>query len=90
MFWQILAPQENIVSRDACADDDKKPHVQPKAPRSAFMCFTDEKRKEIMEQNPNQMPKSSEVLNIVAKQWRKLSPRERAYWDEAARNDKVR
>jgi len=30
------------------------------------------------------------ILKIVAEEWRKLSDRERAHWDEEARNDKVR
>ena len=30
------------------------------------------------------------MLNIVANEWKSLSDRDRAHWDEEARNDKVR
>ena len=30
------------------------------------------------------------VLKVLAQEWRELSDRDRAYWDEEARNDKVR
>jgi hypothetical protein len=52
------------------------------------MCFTDARKKEILSRE--NAPKSNEVLKIVAEEWKQLSDRERAYWDEEARNDKVR
>lgn len=33
---------------------------------------------------------TKDVLKIVAEEWRNLSDRDRAFWDEEARNDKVR
>lgn len=53
------------------------------------MCFTDAK-KEMLLQEQNVQEEEVDVLDLVAKAWRTLSPRERAYWDEEARNDKVR
>lgn len=32
---------------------------------------------------------NDDLLKLVAKEWRKISARDRAYWDEEARNDKV-
>jgi hypothetical protein len=62
--------------------------VQPKACRSAFMCFTDAKKKEILaEKNVHE---NEDILKIVARAWRGLTSKERAYWDEEARNDKLR
>lgn len=60
----------------------------PKAPRSAFICFSDSIKKEITERRDKL--KTKDILKLVADDWKKLSPRERAYWDEEARNDKVR
>ena len=60
----------------------------PKTPRSAFMCFTDAKKREIL--GSNVVKQNAEILKIVAVEWRKLSARDRAYWDEEARNDKLR
>jgi hypothetical protein len=68
--------------------DDNTSQVVPKPPRSAFMCFTDAKRREILSET--NIKDNADVLKIVAKEWRKLSDRDRAYWDEEARNDKVR
>ncbi|CAB9513755.1 Nuclear autoantigen Sp-100 (Fragment) [Seminavis robusta] len=61
----------------------------PTAPRSAFMCFTDCKKLEIMKAN-GIVEESDELLKLVASEWRSLSTNDRAYWDEVARNDKVR
>ena len=33
---------------------------------------------------------NKEILKIVATAWKELSEKDRAYWDEEARNDKVR
>jgi len=52
------------------------------------MCFTDAKKREIL--GSNIVTEDKEVLKIVAVEWRQLSDRDRAYWDEEARNDKVR
>jgi hypothetical protein len=61
----------------------------PKPPRSAFMCFSDAKRKEIAEQEGEQKA-NSEMIQLVADAWKALSAQERAFWDEEARNDKLR
>lgn len=63
--------------------------IPPKPPRSAFMCFADAKKKEILVLN-NKVQKEEDVLKIVAVAWRNLDESSRAYWDEEARNDKVR
>jgi hypothetical protein len=52
------------------------------------MCFTDARKKELPDQNG--LKSKRDTLKLVANQWRDLSPRERAFWDEEARNDKVR
>eukprot|EP00977_Amphora_coffeiformis_P011172 scaffold2671_cov167-Amphora_coffeaeformis.AAC.10 len=78
MMWDNLASQEH--------DSQQEP---PKPPRSAFMCFTDAKKKELLERDGLPQNKK-EVLNLVASEWRKLSDGDRAFWDEEARNDKVR
>jgi hypothetical protein len=62
--------------------------VQPKACRSAFMCFTDAKKKELLaEKNVHE---KENILKIVARAWRALTSGERADWDEASRQDKER
>ena len=66
----------------------KKQESPPKPPRSAFICFSDSKKKEILERSDRLNTK--DLLKLVAEDWRGLSPNERAFWDEEARNDKVR
>jgi hypothetical protein len=53
------------------------------------MCFTDSKKLEIMSRH-GVTDESDELLKLVAKEWRKLSSTDRCYWDEVARDDKVR
>lgn len=57
------------------------------APRSAFMCFADYQKTPL---DATQQPQKANVLKQRAVEWKKLSDRERAHWDEVARNDKVR
>lgn len=64
--------------------------AQPKAPRSAFMCFSDANEKDILRTAGNPNAKKKELIKLVAEAWRLLSDRERADWDEVAREDKLR
>jgi HMG (high mobility group) box len=52
------------------------------------MCFKDAKMKEIL--TGQKIGNAENVLKNVAGAWNQLDERERAYWDEEARNDKVR
>ena len=81
--------QEN-VSPKTLSNEDRKTQVQPRAPRSAFICFADARKKEIINANGSFPTGTKDVLNLVAKQWRALSQRERGFWDEEAREDKLR
>lgn len=80
---KILLSQENF-SPSLTSDDDRK----LKAPRTAFKCFSDAKQSEIMEQNPS--CELNTILTITAQQWNQLSAKERSFWNEESRNDKVR
>lgn len=84
---QIISSQENASPNRGGAPEPQL--VPPQPPRSAFMCFTDAKKKELLGSFNNPKDKE-EILNTVATEWRLLSDRDRAYWDEVARNDKVR
>lgn len=58
----------------------------PMPPRSAFMCFSDDKRKEFEGQGTSK----KQMIGRVAEAWKSLSERERAVWDEAEREDRIR
>lgn len=79
----------NYASAKAANDDlsDEACISPPKPARSSFMCFSDAKQKEFAS-DPSINKK--EVIQLVAEAWRALSSKERAYWDEEARNDKMR
>lgn len=83
-----LSPKKENIVLDHVHNSDGIKQEQPKTPRSAFMCFTDAKKKELYEKDSSQS--KGNILKLVAKQWRELSASERAYWDEESRNDKVR
>lgn len=97
VILKIFSSQENVLldsvygdrdgDRDAKNEQDQPCPPQP--PRSAFMCFTDITKKEILDANSVE-ESDADILKIVAAKWRELSDRDRAYWDEEARNDKVR
>ena len=53
------------------------------------MCFTDAKKKELLERN-GLPPKKADVLALAASEYQKLSDKERAFWDEEEREDKRR
>lgn len=70
----------NDLSDEACV-------APPKPARSSFMCFSDAKQKELASDSATN---KKEVIKLVAEAWRALSNKERACWDEEARNDKMR
>ena len=63
--------------------------TQLKLPRSAFICFTDSKKREVAKKNETSKTKN-DTLDTFAQAWKQLSRAERACWDEAARKDAVR
>lgn len=63
------------------------PEGPPKPPRTAFMCFSDAKSKDISAKSD---VRKKDIIKRVAEEWRALSNRERADWDEIARDDKLR
>lgn len=81
--------KDNLSAGDGGEEEQVTKQKPPQPPRSAFMCFTDAKKVVLLGRN-NLPQKKKELLKIVATEWRKLSARERAFWDEEARNDKVR
>lgn len=83
---QQVRPQPEPV---AAPDKDQVQQKQPKGPRSAFMCFVDNKREELIANLPAKQ-KEKQILSVVSRAWRDLSDKERAYWEEQAREDKVR
>ena len=62
----------------------------PKNCRSAFMCFTDAKKKELMKEKGISFDNDNLLRDVFAKAYKELSEKEKAFWDEEARNDKVR
>ena len=84
---QVFASQDNVSVSDRLVLSTEE-NGPPKPPRSAFMCFTDAKKKELL--IVNSAAKKKDILKTVAVEWSKLSDRDRAFWDEEARNDKVR
>jgi hypothetical protein len=70
---QILGSQENVTSAEAApASGGKVKESPPKPPRSAFMCYTDCKKKEIMALH-GVLEENDSILKLVAREWRKLS-----------------
>jgi HMG (high mobility group) box len=87
-------PPDNLVkdAREHSSQQTEKSQDQqkpPKLPRSAFMCFKDSKEKETMAKQSNQDSEKN-ILEVFSREWRKLSAKERAYWEEQAREDKLR
>jgi hypothetical protein len=70
-------------------EQSQEQQKHPTLPRSAFMCFKDNKKREIMAKQSN-TESEKKILQIFAREWRKLSDKERAYWEEQAREDKLR
>ena len=86
-FAQVFASQDNVSAsaRDETSIENAGP---PKPPRSAFMCFADAKKKDLMISYAD--AQTGEILQMVAVEWNKLTSRDIAFWEEEARNDKVR
>lgn len=72
-------------------DGSEKPPEpkQPRNPRSAFICFADAKKQEFDRDFGSAKSKTA-LLKIASEEWRKLSSKERGFWEEQARSDKLR
>jgi HMG (high mobility group) box len=57
---------------------------RPHRARSSFVCFAHSKKDDF----PS--AKEEQLLQLVAPAWNALSDRDRAEWDEVARQDKLR
>jgi HMG (high mobility group) box len=89
-FDQIaISGHENVMPNQVIGTSSsvEQPVEPPKPPRSAFMCYTDSMKEEIVFDS---LGNQEEQLKIVAAKWRLLSDRQRAEWEEVSRQDKVR
>lgn len=73
-----------VIGSSSSAEQPAEP---PKPPRSAFMCYTDSMKEQLMFDS---LGNKEEQLKIVASKWKMLSDRQRAEWEEVSRQDKVR
>jgi hypothetical protein len=79
----------NVEDTDTTIEQEPAP-IPPKPPRSAFMCYTDAMREEIMSSGGTMDVNEEKILNNVATKWKSLTDRQRAEWEEVSRQDKVR
>lgn len=71
----------------------KKEGPQVKRASSAYIHFTTDFRKKLKEKcekNGDPLPKANEVAKMAGEQWKKLTPEERAPYDQKAQEDKER
>lgn len=67
---------------------DKRPSADPKKPLSGFMFFSTQFAKMIRDRNPDL--KITDVSKIVGENWNKLTPEQKAPFENKAQQDKVR
>ena len=79
------------VEQNAAAEEPKQPRgprpVTPKmptAPKSAYLCFQQERRRELLEAPP---PDLGDISRHVGRQWKSMSADERRKWQEASEKD---
>ena len=60
----------------------------PKKPRTAYILFNTEKRKEVITKNPNL--KNPEIVKMLADMWRGLTPKQKEPFNKMAEEDKQR
>ncbi|KAL1916519.1 uncharacterized protein VTP21DRAFT_5710 [Calcarisporiella thermophila] len=66
----------------------KKDPNAPKRPLSAYMLFSQEKRKQVLEENPD--VKFTEVGKLLGAMWKELSEEEKKIYNDKASKDKER
>jgi len=69
-------------------DKEKKDPDAPKRNKSAFIIYSNATRPHVKATNPEE--KFGEIAQIMSKNYKALTPEERAYWDEKAAADKGR
>eukprot|EP00954_Amorphochlora_amoebiformis_P008945 695293-Amorphochlora_amoeboformis.AAC.1 len=66
----------------------KKVAGQPKRAKSAYLFFTQDKRAEVVEQNPEAKPK--DIMKILGGKWKGLSSEDKGPYEEKQKEDKKR
>ncbi|KAK8836101.1 hypothetical protein M9Y10_040058 [Tritrichomonas musculus] len=65
-----------------------KKSSKPLRPRSAYNFFVMEKRKEIIEKNPDM--KNKDVIKEIGKLWKQITEEEKAKYDKMSEDDHAR
>mmetsp|Transcript_8636 Transcript_8636/g.11884 ORF Transcript_8636/g.11884 Transcript_8636/m.11884 type:complete len:154 (+) Transcript_8636:8-469(+) len=66
----------------------KKVPGQPKRAKSAYLCFTQKNRANVVEMNPE--AKSKDIMVKLGEKWRGLTPDDKKEYEEMAAKDKER
>lgn len=68
----------------------KKDKSAPKRPRSAFLCFSIERRQELVKEKPELTSKVAEASKVIGAEWAKLNGTQRQPYTKMAQQDKQR
>jgi len=93
----VKVDYSNILQQETRDKEQKKETLRntslkrsvPKAARSAFMCFS-LNRKKCMERDNNPNKDDENAFEYFSNEWNGLSNQERSVWEEEARKDKLR
>lgn len=86
-----MRAKASTTNVDKPARKIKKVKAGPKQPRSAYILFTiSDKRKEIIEKNPDIEGKVAAIAKKMGEQWKKLTAEEKEPYSKLAAADKIR
>jgi len=79
----------NLDTGSGSSESSTSSISRPVPAKSAFMCFSSVKGKEISDKNGADGSKGG-FVEAVAAEWRSLSKQEKSYWEDMAKNEKTR
>eukprot|EP00922_Rhytidocystis_sp_ex-Travisia-forbesii_P019901 GHVS01029378.1.p4 GENE.GHVS01029378.1~~GHVS01029378.1.p4 ORF type:complete len:101 (+),score=22.81 GHVS01029378.1:214-516(+) len=68
----------------------KKDKSAPKRAKSAFLFFSIERRKELVEEKPELQSKIAEVSKMLGVEWGKMNDGDKERYEKSAKGDKLR
>lgn len=87
---KVKPPAAKAVRGKAVKAKSDKTDTGPKRPLSAYMHYTSERRKAIVEDQPDLKSRPTEVSKIIGAEWKELGEEAKAKWRKIAEVDKKR
>jgi hypothetical protein len=86
--YEATAPEDREPEKEKTAGSRQRKNPDVKAPLSAYIIFTQHKRKEVVAKNP--LAKVPEIGKLLGDMWRKMGEKDKQQYVDLAKKDRER